>query len=151
MYLALHEVISVHARASDALPDKVSRNCSVTDLLSGSRTGGAKYLNLLDDTGRVDAEEMGGDDDETGFDLEQPAILEVVIVEANQTKRDSEFDAMMASLRDFFCNLDPSLGGVVDNVYVRSPPKRMVLRGAEGVKAASIRIDTLLSVPTVFG
>jgi len=150
-YRALHEALLAWAQSCDVVPDAVHRNESVRDLLSAGRAGSPAYLNLLDDTGVLDAELIGGPDDLQEFELEQPAILEVVLVEPDRAKRDARFDAIMAALRDFFQSLDDTLGGAVDNVYIRTPPRRMVLRGEVAVKAATIRIDMLLSVPTVFG
>lgn len=150
-YQALHAVLQAMASGSDGCPDTVSRNRSMTDLLASSRTGVQAYLNLLDETGRLLGESVAGEDDLAEFEILQPAILEIVVVDPGDAARDVRFDGIMEALKDLFQTLDDTLGGLVDYVRVTEPPRRMVLRGDIGVKAASVKIDMLFTVPTVFG
>lgn len=150
-YLALHQVLTAMAQASDACPDVVARNKSVTDLLSQSRTGAAVYLNLLDETSEVDAELVAGGDDLAEIELTQPAILEVIVFAPTDAERNARFDAVMETFAALLRTLDPNLGGAVDHLRVIRPPSRFVTQGAEGAKAARITIDMTITVPTVFG
>jgi len=150
-YRALHNSLQAMAEGSDACPDVVLRNRSVPDLLVTSRTGTVAFLNLLDDTGRYLGEEVAGPDDLGQVDMIQPATLEIAVLNPADETREAQFDGIMEALKEYFQTLDPSLGGLVDNVEVIEPPQRMILRGDVAVKAASVRIEMTLSVPTVFG
>lgn len=150
-YRHLHERLAAMAEASPDLPGEVRRNCSVADLLAESASGTAAYLNLVDGTGRLLAEEVGEPGAPGAYEIEQPAFLEVIVIHPEDGPRDERFDAMMAAFRDFFIAEDRTLGGLVGDMSVSRPPERFVLMGAAGAKAARIQIDMILSVPSVFG
>ncbi|MDP1555482.1 MAG: hypothetical protein Q8L84_08490 [Hyphomonas sp.] len=150
-YRALHALLSEMALASDACPDEVFRNRTVAMLLSDSRTGVTASLNLLDEKGRFLAEEVTGPGEDGRFEIVQPAMLEVIVIEASDEERDARFDAIMGALAAFFCDLDDDLGGLVDDISVTDPPDRFILQAVEGAKAARVRIDMTMTLPTVFG
>lgn len=150
-YRKLRDVLQAAAAASDACPDTVHRNRLTTDLLEAGRTGAASYLNLVDEKGRLLAQEMNAPGEDGAYEILQRAMLEVVVYEPDDALRDAKFDDIMQALAAIFEALDPALGGVVSEVIVDEPPDRMLLAGYPAVKAGRVAIDLLISAPTVFG
>ena len=150
-YRKLHAVLQAAAAASDACPDTVHRNRLTTDLLEAGRTGAASYLNLVDEKGRLLAQEMNAPGEEGAYEILQRAMLEIVVYEPDDTARDQRFDDIMQALAEIFASLDMTLGGAVSDVIIDEPPDRMLLAGYPAVKAGRVPIDLLISAPTVFG
>ncbi|RAN30635.1 hypothetical protein [Hyphomonas pacifica] len=149
-YARLHGMLKQASEASDACPDGMYRNASVTVLVRESRTGVEGVLNLLDSDGRV----MGQITDEEGadcFELLQPAILEVIVLDPDQDRRESRFSAIMSFWAEYFRGIDSTLGGLVDDCQVTDAPERFVIQQVNGAKGARIRIDILLTAPTPLG
>lgn len=150
-YVALHEALQSWAGADDACPDNVLRNESVAVLLDSSRTGAAGILNLLDASGRLLSQEVGGVGEEDLYEFEQPAELEIIVIEPDPTLRDRKMDDLLGSLAGFVRFLDRTLGGLVGDIEVRDPPQRFVPQGLVAAKAVRVRFIMILSAPTVFG
>lgn len=151
-YSQLHAMFQALAETSDACPDEVSRNASVSLELQKGRTGAYAILNFVDGSGRLLAEEVTEIGDEGHYELVQMAALEIALVEPDPAVRDARMDEILQEIAQFFTTLDPTLGGLVSHVEVPEPPERMVLAvGGGAVRAVRVPIEITLSAPTIFG
>lgn len=153
-YAELRARLQAVCAARDYCPGQVFRNRTVATLAEDLRNGAKVVWNLLDETGELLAEEIGDGLVDGPFEVNQPATLEIAVIDADDTIRDRTLDANLIAVRDFILTTlatDPTLGGVISRVGINRPPDRLLLAGINGAKAVRIRIDMLMELSTVLG
>lgn len=158
-FAALQSALTDHLRLRPECPDQVYRNRTVGTLIDELRghdgmTGAAAVWNLIDDTGTLLAEEIGAEDDDGPFEVQQRAWLEIAVIHPDDAPRDAALDAQLVALKTFLLaeqRASLKLGGVVEWIGLTQLPERQLLMGVVGAKAARVPIDMLRNLETLLG
>lgn len=150
-YIALQDSLRELVAQREYCPSIVFRNRTVSTIIDELKTGSKVVWNLVDDTGELLDEELGARDRDGPYEVLQPAMLEVIVIEAEDAARDALFDANLVAVRDFVRSVDPTLGGAVSWIGINTPPERFLVDQESGARAARIRIEMLMDLSTVLG
>ena len=141
--LAWEALLAALAPAFQALGhDGFARNVSALSDMRPLAGGGDMFATQRDGAVEIDAVQMGAP---RAYELIVRADVELVVVDADDARRDQSFDAGLIAIDDAL-EADRLLGGAVSDVEVeRIDPLDLAIEGAEGTKAAIVVIRMLVT------